>query len=81
MAADKPRLDATLLTIKGEAAAAPVKPAPVDGLASLAHKRKPTVTFTYRMDPERHQRLRDVAHEYDISIQAIIDHALKRIGL
>ena len=36
---DRPRLSAALLTIKGEAEAAPVKPAPIDGLAGIAHKK------------------------------------------
>ena len=81
MPPDKPRLDAALLTLKGEAAAAPVKPMAIDSLASLAHKRTQTVTVTCRMDPERHAQLRRAAAEYGISIQAIIDHALKQIGL
>jgi hypothetical protein len=78
---EKPRLDATLLTIKGEATAAPVKPTAIDSLASLAHKKTQTVTITYRVDPERHAQLKRAAVEYGISIQTIIDHALKQIGL
>jgi hypothetical protein len=77
----KPRLDAALLTIKGEASAEPVRATPADGIAALSKRRRPIVTFTYRMDPDRHRRLRDMAHENETSIQAILDHALKVIGL
>lgn len=78
---DRPRLSASLLTVKGEAEAAPVRPASIDGLAAIAHKKTQTVTITYRLDPERHLALKKAAVEYGISIQSIIDHALKQIGI
>jgi len=87
MSADRPRVGAEMLSVKGRAEATPdVMPelplqADPDGLAALANERKPAVTFTFRMDGERHKRLRDLAHDNHTSIQAILDHALKRMGL
>lgn len=75
------RLSASLLAIRGEAVAEPVKPMAIDGLAAIAHKKTQTVTVTYRLEPDRHLALKKAAVEYGISIQQIIDHALKQIGI
>jgi hypothetical protein len=92
MSADRPRISAELLSVKGKANATPdVMPSTERGgaddragtgdLAALANERKPAVTFTFRMDAERHKRLRDLAHDNHTSIQAILDYALKQMGL
>jgi hypothetical protein len=86
MSADRPRISPELLTIKGQATPTPdvipsAERAGTDNLAALANERKPAVTFTFRMDAERHRRLRDLAHDNHTSIQAILDYALKQIGL
>ena len=75
---DKPRLDAALMTVKGEAVASSVKSAPS---LPRSRKRLASVTFTFRMDINRHANLRKLAYENETSIQAIIDEALKRMGL
>jgi hypothetical protein len=87
MSTQRPRVGAELLSVKGRAEATPdvitsvPGPADPDGLAALSQERKAAVTFTFRMDAERHRRLRDLAHANHTSIQAILDHALKRMGL
>jgi hypothetical protein len=58
MNVNRPRVGAELLSVKGRAEATPdvVAPVETDGLAALANERKPAVTFTFRMDAERHKR-------------------------
>lgn len=88
MAADRPRVGPELLTVKGQATAAPdvappaTQPAtPNTDLSALTRQRKAGVTFTLRLDAEKHEKLRRLAFENNASIQAIIMEALKRMGI
>jgi hypothetical protein len=87
MSAERPRVGSDMLIVKGAAIPTPdVAPShePPDqdvDLSALGRDREPVLTFTYRLSKSRHERLRQLAHDNKTSIQAILDEALRRIGI
>jgi hypothetical protein len=79
--ADKPRLDAGLMIVKGEATATPPVVQPAPSAATSPPARAGRVALTLRIEPELHRKLRTKAFQEDTTIQDIILEALRKMGV
>lgn len=77
--------DLVLTTPKGAAAASTVRPelerddrgVPQPVAVEGAPARKGTISLNLRLDPALHKQLRDLAYRQDVSIQSIVDRAIR----